>query len=54
MTKAADKPYVIAAMVFLSRVEHQADVLMKLLPEGDRGVSETRSDGIGREAVVKE
>jgi hypothetical protein len=34
MTKATDKPYVIAAMIFLSKVKHPADMLTKLLAGG--------------------
>ena len=37
--EASYKPYVIAAMIFLSRVKHSADMLMQLLTGGRPRVS---------------
>ena len=39
MTKATDKPYVIAAMILLSKVKNPADMLMQLLAGGRPRVS---------------
>ena len=37
--EASYKPYVIAAMIFLSKVKHPADMLTQLLTEGRPRVS---------------
>jgi hypothetical protein len=39
MIMATDYPYVIAAMIFLSKVKHPADMLMQLLAGGRPRVS---------------